>query len=85
MCKIYKKTAKESVKENQKENDLIIEGYTHEENMKNRVLFLRKEITQTVLGIGVFDFFFLGEGKVDSAGSQRVSTSESTDCWVPPI
>ena len=32
--------------------------------------FLRKEITQTVLGIGVFDFFFLGEGKVDSAGSQ---------------
>lgn len=41
------------------------------------LFFLRKEITQTVLGIGVFDFFFLGEGKVDSAGSQSFKYTTS--------
>ena len=41
---LYKKTAKESIKENKHQKNLIIEGYTHEDNMKNRVMFLIKII-----------------------------------------
>ena len=52
----YKKKAKENIKENQKEKDLIIDGYTHEENMKNRVLFLIKIIP---ILYPKFDFFEL--------------------------
>ena len=52
----YKKKAKENIKENQKEKDLIIDGYTHEDNMKNRVLFLIKIIP---ILYPKFDFFEL--------------------------
>ena len=53
---LYKKIAKESIKEGQKENNLIIDKYTHAENMKNRVLFLIQIIPILYPN---FDFFEL--------------------------
>ena len=55
---LYKKRAKESIKENEKENNLIIDGYTHEENMKNRIIFLIKIIP---ILYPKFDFFKLSK------------------------
>ena len=52
----YKKMAKENTKETSNQNNLIIDGFTHEENMKYRVLFLIKSI-QTLYP--KFDFFEL--------------------------
>ena len=53
---LYKKQAKEIVKENKNEKNLIVEGYTHEDNMKNRILFLIKIIP---ILYPKFDFFKL--------------------------
>ena len=53
---IYKKIAKEKAIENTNEKSLKIDDYTHEENMKNRIKFLIKDLTFLY---PKFDFFEL--------------------------
>ena len=52
----YKNKAKESVKENKNEKNLIIDGFNHEDNMKNRIIFLIEVIPFLYPD---FDFFGL--------------------------
>ena len=52
----YKNKAKEAIKENNNEKNLIIDGFKHEDNMKNRIIFLIEVIPFLYPN---FDFFGL--------------------------
>ena len=52
----YKNKAKEEIKENKNEKNLLIDGFNHEDNMKNRIIFLIEVIPFLYPD---FDFFGL--------------------------